>query len=263
MPEFMIYPFICGMLVAAISGPLGCFVSWTRMAFFGHTLSHSALIGVALAAYFNYDITYGVLAVSLTFAVLLSGFYGEKVISRDTWMAITAHGSLAVSLVILSLYPSANRYLNAYLFGDILATDLIDLHWLLGAILVTVIGLFYLWNPMLKIAVSEEIAQAEGVNIKLIRTLFMMLVAVFVAISLKIIGGLMLTALLIIPAAAARRFTSSPEHMAVGAVIVGLVSVFVGLFGSVILDTPPTATIVVASLGLFALLRLFVRRLWS
>lgn len=260
MPDFLIYAYAAGILVALIAGPLGVFVAWQRLSFFGHTLAHSALIGVAMALFLDVEILWGVTFVSVMFSCLLSMLYARKSLSRDTWMALLAHGSLGVSLVFISFFPEAQRYVLTYLFGDILALTLDDVVILGLTGIFAFVSLYFLWNPLLRLTIHEGIARVEGVPVFLIRTLFMVLVALVISVSLKVLGGLLITAMLILPAATARRMVFSPEQMAIGASLIGLFAVFIGLTTAQALDSPPAASIVVASLGLFFISRLIIWR---
>lgn len=260
MPDFLINAFVAGILVALVAGPLGVFVAWQRLSFFGHTLAHSALIGVALGLYLNIDVLLGVAFVSVLLSFFLSILHTRKSSSRDTWMALIAHGALAVSLVFISLVPESQQYIMMYLFGDILALSPTDLLYLIVTTIVALVGLFLLWNPLLRVTIHEGIARVEGVPVFWVRTSFMILVALVVSVSLKVLGGLLITAMLILPAATARRFVSSPEYMAIVAIIVGLISVFFGLTGAQLIDVPPAPFIVVANLVLFGVSRLLIWR---
>ena len=251
---------MAGILVALVSGPLGVFVAWQRISFFGHTLAHSALMGVALGLYLGIDIIFGVLLVSTVLSLALSLLYSYQKTSRDTWMALIAHGSMGISLVLISFFPQAQQYIMIYLFGDILALSPSDLFLLVLTTVGALGGMIILWKPLLKITVNEGIAWVEGTPVFLVRTLFMILVALVVSVSLKVLGGLLITAMLILPAATARRFVSTPETMCVMAILVGVVSVILGLMGAQIMDTPPAASMVVATLFLFILSRCLVWR---
>ena len=260
MPDFLLYAYIAGILVAILTGPLGVFVAWQRLSFFGHTLAHSALIGVALGLFLEIDVILAVALVSTILTSLLSIIYARKSLSRETWMAIIAHGSLAISLVLISLFPEAQRYVLTYLFGDILALNINDIGNLIVMTGLSLLGLYYLWTPLLRVTIHEGIARVEGVSVFWIRTAFMVLVALVISLSLKVLGGLLMTAMLIVPAATARRFAFSPEQMAILASVFGVFSVILGITGAQMMDTPPTATIVVCSLGLFVLSRILIRR---
>lgn len=260
MPDFILYAYIAGILVALMAGPLGAFVAWQRLSFFGHSLAHSALIGVALSLFFQIEAIFGIILISILLSIALSSLYSRQLNSRDTSMAIIAHGSLALSLVLIAIFPEAQRYVFIYLFGDILALSVDDLLFLGIALVLSFIGLIFLWNPLLRLTIHEGIAEVEGTRVYLVRTLFMILVALVVSVSLKVLGGLLMTAMLILPAATARRLARSPEQMALIATLLGIVSVIMGIEGAQYFDMPPAASIVAANLILFLTVRLLIWR---
>jgi len=249
-----------GIGVALVTGPLGCFVVWRRMAYFGDTLGHSALLGVALGYLLGINLTVGVMATALTVALLLAAGLRQQILASDTLLGILAHGALALGLVLLSFLPTLRVDLLAYLFGDILAvgrSDVIAI-WLAGAGLLVALG--WLWRPLLAITVHEDLARVEGVAIEPTKLAFTLMLAVTVAVALKLVGIVLVTSLLIIPAAAARRFAATPEQMAAGAAGLGTLTVIGGLAASLLWDTPSGPSIVLAAVILFAILQLVPRR---
>ncbi len=262
LDDFFARALIAGTGVALMAGPLGCFIIWRRMAYFGDTMAHSALLGVALALLLEVDLIVGVFAVAATISIALIFLQRRGMLSTDSLLGILAHSTLALGLVIVSLMAWVRVDLLGYLFGDILAvsrTDLIAIY--LGGTVVLA-ALAVIWRSLLTATVNGEIAQAEGLHPERARLVFMLLMATVIAISMKIVGILLITSLLIIPAATARRFAASPEQMAVLASALGVVAVLLGLVGSLKLDTPPGPSIVVAALILFllSLLRLSGRQ---
>ena len=258
MDDFIVRALLAGLLMVVISGPLGCVVVWRRMAYFGDTLAHSALLGTAMAIMLELDPLLGVLVVGLLLSVILVMFQRKSDISSDTLLGIMSHGALAAGLVMLSLMQNQGMRIDlmAYLFGDILAVSWNDLIWMsVGASLVLLV-LNKLWRSLLSIAVHEELARSEGVAVERVRLLFMLMVAVVVAMAMKVIGILLITALLIIPAATARRFSHSPESMMINAVLLGVMAVVLGLMASMQWDSPVGPSIVVIATVSFFLSRL-------
>ncbi|WP_020592126.1 iron chelate uptake ABC transporter family permease subunit [Kiloniella laminariae] len=251
MEDFLLRALIAGVGVALISGPLGCFVVWRRMAYFGDTLAHSALLGVALGLLLGFNLTLGIVATAIMIALLVTLFQHQKRIASDTLLGILAHSSLAISLVVLGLLQGYRVDLLSYLFGDVLAVTLEDIYWIYGGGTIALALLGYIWKDLLALTLHEELARAEGINITLTQTLFMVTVAIVIAIAMKVVGVLLITSLLIIPAAAARRFARTPEQMAAIAALIGGASVVAGLFGSLQWDTPSGPSVVVAQLMLF------------
>lgn len=253
MPDFLLYALLAGLALALVSGPLGSFVVWRRMAYFGDTLAHSALLGVALGVLFAIPGPVAVIVGCGLIALLLIVLEQQRILALDTLLGILAHSALALGLVVMSLLPSARVNLEALLFGDLLSTtpaDLALIYALTGVILVAVI---WAWRPLLAMTVNPELAQAEGINVMRYRSGLVLLTALLIAISLKVVGVLLITAMLIIPAATARRFARSPEQMAILASLLCAVAIVAGLAVSWFADTPAGPSAVVASGVMFAL----------
>ena len=251
LDDFFIRAVVGGTGVALLAGPLGCFIVWRRLAYFGDTLSHSALLGVAMALLLNMNITLTVFVISVAVSMLLILLQRRASLSSDALLGLLAHATLAVGLVVLAFMTWVRVDLMGFLFGDILAITAGDIAIIWGGGLVVLALVSFIWKPLLASTVSYEIAVAEGLRPDLANFLFMVLMAGVIAISMKIVGVLLITALLIIPAATARRFSGNPEIMAVMASILGAASVWLGLEGSLKWDTPAGPSIVVAALAFF------------
>jgi len=251
--DFFTRALVGGIGVALVAGPLGCFIIWRRLAYFGDTLSHSALLGVALALLLELNITLAVFVVSVVVSLLLVLLQRRASLSSDALLGLLAHSALAVGLVVLAFMTWVRVDLMGFLFGDILSITTFDLMLIWGGGLFVLAVLAKIWQPLFAATVSYELATAEGIKPDQANMIFMVLMAGVIAVSMKIVGVLLITALLIIPAAAARRFASSPEQMAIVAIIAGVVSVWLGLTGSLEFDTPAGPSIVVAALVCFVL----------
>lgn len=251
LDDFFTRALIAGAGVALVAGPLGCFIVWRRLAYFGDTLSHAALLGVALAFLFEVNITLAVFGVSVCVSLALLLLQRRATLSSDALLGLLAHSALAIGLVVLAFMTWIRVDLMGFLFGDILAVTPSDIAviWAGGALVLLILVL--IWRSLFAATVNIELAQAEGTQPERANVIFMLLMAAVIAISMKIVGVLLITALLIIPAAAARRFASGPELMALIAALIGVVGVLLGLFGSLEWDTPAGPSIVVAALGLF------------
>ena len=244
---------LAGAGLALIAGPLGCFVIWKRLAYFGDTLSHGALLGIALGLLFELNLELSVFVICTLVATTLLILQRRSSISSDALLGILAHASLAIGLVVLSLMTWIRVDLMGLLFGDILAVSKSDL-WMIGAtILVTGAVLAIIWRSLFAATVSRELAEAEGIRAQAVEMMFLLLIAAVIAIAIKIVGVLLITSLLIIPAAAARRISITPGQMMIASSVVGVVSVILGLFGSLNLDTPSGPSIVVAAVFCFLL----------
>ena len=251
LDDFFMRALLGGIGVALLAGPLGCFIVWRRLAYFGDTLSHSALLGVAMALLLNMNITLTVFVISVAVSMLLILLQRRASLSSDALLGLLAHATLAVGLVVLAFMTWVRVDLMGFLFGDILAITTGDIAIIWGGGLVVLALVSFIWKPLLASTVSYDIAVAEGLRPDLANFLFMVLMAGVIAISMKIVGVLLITALLIIPAATARRFSGNPEIMAVMASILGAAGVWLGLEGSLKWDTPAGPSIVVAALAFF------------
>ncbi len=265
MDDFLLRALAAGVGVALISGPLGCFVVWRRMAYFGATLAHSALLGVALALLLDMAPNLAVIVVSVAVSLLLVALQHQRLpLAADTLLGILAHAALALGLVVLAFLETVRVDLMSYLFGDILSVTTTDLAWIYGGGALSAALLAWLWNNLLAITVHEELARVEGINVGAARTALMLLIGVVIAVAMKIVGVLLIVSLLIIPAAAARPFSRSPETMAVLAAIAGALAVAGGLGASLRWDTPAGPSIVVVAAAIFTVsmaLRGIVRKI--
>lgn len=259
MADFLLWAWLGGLMIAAIAGPLGSFMVWRRMAYFGDTLAHAALLGVALGLLLQVNISLAVVLVCLLLALLLSTLMHTRIIATDTLLGILSHASLSLGLVSLSIFDHQSIDLIGFLFGDLLAIGVQDLTWIALSCGLALVVLVRLWRPLLAITVNEELAQVEGINVALVRTLLMLLVAVVIAVAMKVVGVLLITSLLIIPAAAARGLSNSPEQMAVLASLLGMLAVSGGLALSWFYDTPTGPSIVLIASALFFVLFSFAR----
>lgn len=256
MDDFLLRALAAGIGVAMVAAPLGVFVVWRRMAYFGDTLAHSALLGVALGFVMGISPNLSVVIIAILMAILLLALQNRKQLAVDTLLGILAHSALSFGLVVISFQESVRVDLMGYLFGDILAVTVTDLIWIWGGGLVVIASLILIWQPLLAMTVHEELAQVEGVPVKRTRLIFMLLIALVIAVSMKIVGVLLITSMMIIPAAAARRFSHTPEQMALVAAVIGGVAVIGGLAGSWQWDTPAGPSVVVTAAMLFGLSQL-------
>ena len=253
MTDFILRALLAGLCIAIVAGPLGAFVVWRRMSYFGDTLAHSSLLGIAIGILLDINLQLAVIASSVLFAVILILLQRNKTLSTDTLLGILAHSTLAFGMLILSLSSAVQINLVGYLFGDLLTISTVDLWWVAGCAAVVATLLAVYWNGLLAVTVHEELARVEGVPVDRLHAMMVLMVALLIAVSMKIIGVLLITSLLIIPPAAARRLAETPEQMALGASVVGGLAVCGGLLMSYYLDTPAGPSIVVAACAFFLL----------
>ena len=253
MPDFLLYALLAGLGLAVVAGPLGSFVVWRRMAYFGDTLAHSALLGIAMGMLLEVNLPLAVTTGCVLLAVLLVTLQSRQWLASDTLLGILAHSTLSLGLVVLALTDNVRVDLMAYLFGDLLAVGEADLYWMLGGLVLVALLLAALWRQLLSVTVHEELARVEGRPVVAIRLALMLLIAIVIAVAMKIVGVLLITSLLIIPPAAAQRHARTPEQMALGASVLGCLAVLGGLGMSWNLDTPAGPSIVVSAALLFLL----------
>lgn len=248
--EFLVRAALAGIGVAVAAGPLGCFIVWRRMAYFGDATAHAALLGVALALALSVSVTLGVLGVAVLMALTVAALT-ERGVAMDTGLGVLSHGALAAGLVAVAFLSGVRTDLMAYLFGDILAVGTVDL-WVIWGGAVLVLGLLvWRWSALLTATLNPDLAQAGGIDPRREQLVLTVTLAIVVAVAIKVVGALLITALLIIPAAAARPLARTPEVMAVLAAGFGTAASVFGLALSFGADTPTGPSIVVIAMGFF------------
>lgn len=260
MIELLLLPVIVGWIVALVAAPLGAFVVWNRLVYFGDTLAHSALLGVSLSFMIAISPTLGILFSSIVVAIVLWFMQSRSGLANDSLLGIISHSALALGLVSISFLSDQRIDLYSYLFGDLLTVTLVDLFviGLTGVLIVTTLIIF--WRKLLMITVDQNLAKVEGIAVDKIRLLLMLLIALLIGLAMKVVGILLITALLIIPASTARRISGSPEAMIVIAALLASASVFAGLTTSYFFNTPPGASIVLSNTVFFIFSHLLKKR---
>lgn len=259
MIELLLPSLLAGLLLTAITGPLGTFVVWRRMSYFGDTLSHAALLGIAFGFLLNINLFYSVIFITLLLALGLLWLESQKQLPIDTLLGILAHSALSLGLVVISLMKNIRIDLMGYLFGDLLSVTYSDLFPIIICVMLIGTLLLWQWNNFLFITVSEELAFSNGINIQFTKLLLTFLLAFTIGIAMKFVGALIITSLLIIPAATAKYYSKTPESMALIAIIIGMLSIIGGLLFSFIYDTPTGPSVVLSNTCLF-FISLFVSR---
>jgi zinc transport system permease protein len=258
--DFFWRALIGGLGVALVAGPLGCFVVWRRMAYFGDTLAHSALLGIALSFLISVPLNLAVIITCVVIALALVMLSRTRVLATDTLLGILAHSALAIGLVTLSFMPNVRVDLTGLLFGDLLAMNQQDLLWIYGGAAFVLTLLAMLWRGLLMSTIHEELARVEGIPVERLRLALMLMFSLVIAVAMKIVGVLLITALLVIPAATARRLARNPEHMVGLAIVFGFVAVAGGLGLSWHLDTPAGPSVVVTAFLSFLLVYSLARK---
>ena len=252
LDDFIIRAVLAAVGTALATGLLGCFVVWRRMAYFGDATAHAAILGVALSLAFSVSIFAGVLAVSLAVALLVFALSGRGV-AMDTLLGVVSHGALALGLVAVSLVPGTRLDLDAYLFGDVLLVSVENLAVIWGGAVIVTAVLVRNWAALLTATLSPDLAFAAEINPRREQLILTLLLAMVVALSIKVVGALLITALLIVPAAAARGIARTPEGMAALATLIGVLSALGGMALSLRFETPAGPSIVCVAVAFFAI----------
>ena len=249
--DFFIRALVAGLGIALVTGPLGCFVIWRRLSFFAGTLAHSSLLGVTLAFSFDINISFSVLLISSAVALILLRLQKSTKLPNDALLGLLAHSSLAIGLVVIGFLSYIRFDIMGLLFGDILAVNKRDLLviWIGGAIMLLILKI--IWKPLFASTVNYELAEAEGMKPEKINAIFTILMAAIIAISIKMVGILLITGMLIIPAAMARNLSNNPKQMIIISIIGGLLAVILGLYSSLEFNTASGPSIITAALVLF------------
>ena len=249
--DFFIRALFAALGIAIITAPLGCFVIWRRLAYFGDTLAHGALLGVGIGIILGINFTLSVFILSVIISILLIFLQTKTKLPSDALLGLLSHSILAVGIVSLATMTWVRFDLLGLLFGDILAVSKFDILLIFVGGVIILLSLFLIWKPLFADTVNEDLAKAEGMDTQQAKIIFVFLMALVISISMKIVGVLLITGLLIIPAATARNISKNPIQMVFFAVFFSIVSVIIGLFSSLEWDTPSGPSIIVAALILF------------
>jgi zinc transport system permease protein len=256
LDPFILRAIAAGLGVAIIAGTIGCFVVWRKMAYFGDSLAHSALLGIALGLAIGISTYLSTIIACLAFALILLWLQQKNLLATDTLLGILAHAALSIGMIAISVLELRVN-LHSYLFGDILTVTSVELWWIyLGGFFVLLMIILN-WPSLVLMTIHEELAKAENVNVYFQNLLLMLLMTIVVAVSIRTVGILLISSMLIIPAATARHLVNSPVAMAITASILGAIAVLGGIFLSMELDTPSGPSIVVTAALLFVILFTF------
>lgn len=253
--DFIARALLAGIGIASVAGPLGAIMVWRRMANFGDALAHSTLLGLCFALLMNINLYVGLTSVCLLVASLLAVLSKQKNLGNDTILSMLAYFSLAIGLILATLLKNVRIDLLGYLYGDILSVNNTDLIWIYSTVILVFLSLLKIWKSIIAITVHEDLAIIEGFSVQKTKWIVVLLMAMVFSVAMKLIGVLLMTALLIIPAASARQISRTPETMAVMASLLGMLSVFGGIKASFYWDWPTGPAIVVVAMVLFLLCR--------
>ena len=263
----MIEPFFLRAALAAIglgllAAPLGSLVIWRRMSYFGSTIAHSGLLGVALGLMMSLNLTLSVLLVAMAIAALLIVLERQKLLPVDSLLGLLSHAALAGGLIAAAKLSGQRLDLMAYLFGDIFAITRTDLLWIYAGGAAVLAAIYWLWRDLIAISVHEELAAAEGLNVARAKGAFVLILAFTIAVAMKIVGILLIIAFLIMPAAAARPFSATPERMVSGAALIAIAGSLIGLYASYVFDLPggPSIVMMLSVISTLSLIRVLIAK---
>jgi zinc transport system permease protein len=263
LDDFLVRSIIAGLLMVSIAAPIGCLMVWQRLAFLSDTLGHAAVMGVGLGLLLQLPAMFGVLAVVLLIVISLSQVTSFNNALSETTLAIISHTGLAAGLILLGVLPANSVSLEAILFGDLLAVTLTDLSMILVTTIVLAFLLLRHWRSFVAVSVSREIAQAEGIEVRKVQLLMYLMIALLVAVMMKVMGVLLIAAMLVIPTTNARMLSSSPERMVMFSALFGFVALAGGIFSSFQFDWQTGPAIVLSATTLLLVTLVVVRRVGS
>ncbi len=243
---FLLRALAAGLGLAIIAAPLGCIIVWRRMAYVGETLAQASLLGVALGFALHINLTLAVVLAAVAAAAVLIGFGQQKLLALDSVLGLMHHAALALGVIAISMLKGPSIDLMGFLFGDVFAVSSQDLYWIYGGGALVLALTLWLWKPLVRVALHEDLATAEGIDARRTRAAFDLILAVTIAVAMKIVGVLLVMAFLIVPAVAARPLASTPERMAILAALIAALSVVAGLALSLYSDAPGGPSIVLA-----------------
>jgi zinc transport system permease protein len=259
LDDFLLRAVLAGLIMVVIAAPMGCLMVWQRLAFLSDTLGHAAVLGVGLGLMLQLEPIFGVLAVALVIVFSLSRVSSFNSALSETTLAIISHTGLAGGIILVGLLPGPAVNLEAILFGDLLATTSADLLNLLLTTVLLLVLLLRHWRAFVAVSVSREIAQAEGIEVRRIQFLMYIMIALLVAVMMKVMGVLLIAAMLVIPTTSARLFSRSPEQMVYISGLYGLFALGGGITSSFHFDWQ-TGPAIVVSATVLLLLTLAVTR---
>lgn len=260
MDDFIINAVIAGIGIALITGLLGCFVSWKKMAYFGDSLGHSAILGVGIGMILQMNYNISIILVILAFALLLTYLQNKEDFSNDTILGILAHGCLSLGIIIIGLTNNNNFDLHSFLFGDILLVNHHQIYFIFLTGILIYAAIFYNWKSLLLSTISRDLAKSQNISNLRMDLLLTLSMAVTIAISIQIIGALLITSMLIIPPASAKQLIKNPRNMVIISVIISILSLLIGILFSYNFDVASGPAVVFASFVIFFIVTLFSKK---
>ena len=249
--DFMIRAFLAGIIIAILAAISGSFIVLRRYSMITETLAHSALVGVAVGVIAGASPLWMAVIAALISAWTIEYLRSSFNLYSDSVLAIILSGSLALAVIIVSLAGAFNSSLFSYLFGSILSVTQEDLVTMsvFGVIALTLLAAFY--RELYFIAYDEEVARTSGIKVDMLNFLLVSIVAIIIALSIRIVGTLLIGAMMVIPTVAALQFKQGFAKTILLAILFSLLAVVVGMSSSYVFSLPSGATIVLTLLFVF------------
>ena len=250
---------LAGVIVAILAGIVGVMTLIRKTAFYGDAIAHSSLAGVAIGLAFGIYPLFTALIYSVIVALFLPTVRKNLSLSFDTILGILLPFSMGLGILIFSLLPGYQPEMMSFLFGNILTIRLQEVYLILGIFIVTAVILYKLLPQLLMTSLDEEYATLLGLNVKWLQRLYEVLLTIIIVAGVKLLGVVLINALLIIPASAAKNLSSSLKQWLIISPIISVITVLGGIVASVLLNTPPGATIAVFAGVIFAISQIYIK----
>ena len=251
--EFMQRAFVAGILIATLASISGTFIVLKRYSLMSETLAHSALVGVAVGLVAGYNPLWMAVIVAVISAWLIEYLRSSFAIYSDAILSILLSGSLAIAIIIVSLGGAFNNSLFSYLFGSILSVSSEDVVTILIFGSISLLLLIAFSRELYFIAYDEEVAKTSGIRVKFLNFLLVTVVAIIIALSIRVVGSLLIGALMVIPTVAALQYRVGFLHTVLISLFIALFSVIAGMTFSFYFSLPSGATIVLCVISIFIL----------
>ncbi|MDD5152401.1 MAG: metal ABC transporter permease [Candidatus Pacebacteria bacterium] len=251
--DFMVRAFEAGITIGVVAPMIGMFLVVRRYSLMADTLAHVSLAGVAVGLLFSFNPIFSAIALSVCAGVGMESLRGSKRIFGESVLALFLSGSLAVAVVIISIAKGFNSSLFSYLFGSISTVSPSDVWIVLSLALIVFLNIFFLYKELFLVSFDEEVAQASGVPVRRLNLVIVVLAALAVSLSIRIVGVLLIGALMVIPVISGMQYGKGFRTTLFISIIFSLISVIVGLFSSYYFDIASGGAIVAVALIIFIL----------
>lgn len=251
MSDILLIPTLTLIVLSLSLAPLGCFLVWRRLAFFGDGMSHACTFGIAIALFLKIHFLLGILLTALLIAGILFVIEKYQNLSTDTLFSLISYSFFAAGIVALSLIKSVHINIEDILFGDFLAIQSPDLWTAMTLSFIAVSILIYYWPILLLSCLSPDLLKTTYPHADRANIIFILVTALVIAFGMYIIGALLLPALMILPAASSRMLSRGPKQMVLLSLTLSVIGCIFGIGAAYVLNTPPSATMVLSNAFIF------------